>query len=502
MSAPVVLTILDGWGLSDRAEGNAVALAATPNFNRLWATWPHATLTTFGPSVGLPEGQMGNSEVGHLNIGAGRIVYQELPRINHAAQGAELAERLAATGLIDALKASGGTCHLAGLVSDGGVHAHVAHALALAGLIAGAGIPVAFHAFTDGRDTAPVSAPQFLADLERRRPEGAFIATVSGRYFAMDRDKRWERVKLAHDAMVEATGERAATASAALAEAQARGETDEFVTPTVIGSYGGMQDGDGLVFFNFRSDRAREILAALVDPAFDGFARPRRIDFAARVGMVSYGGGLDAHMKVLFEPQTLAEGLSETVSKAGLRQVHLAETEKYPHVTYFLNGGEEAPFPGEERVMVPSPKVATYDLKPEMSAPELSERVLEAIDGGSYEFVVVNFANPDMVGHTGDLDAAIRAVETVDAALGRIAAAVERRGGKLMIIADHGNCEEMIDRVTGEPHTAHTTNPVPVIVGPWDGTVQDGILADVAPTLLQLMGIAQPKAMTGRSLLR
>lgn len=501
MSAPVVLTILDGWGLSERAEGNAVALAATPNFSRLWATWPHATLTTFGPSVGLPEGQMGNSEVGHLNIGAGRIVYQELPRINNAAAGSELAERLAATGLIDALRASGGTCHLAGLVSDGGVHAHLEHALALAGLIAGAGIPVAIHAFTDGRDTAPTSAPQFLAELERRRPEGAFIATVSGRYYAMDRDRRWDRVKLAYDAMVDAAGERAATASDALAAAQARGETDEFVTPTAIGSYGGMKDGDGLVFFSFRSDRAREILLALVDPAFDGFARARRIDFAGRVGMVSYGGGLDAFMNVLFEPQTLAEGLSETVSKAGLRQVHLAETEKYPHVTYFLNGGEEAPFPGEDRVMVPSPKVATYDLKPEMSAPELTERVLEAIDGGNYEFVVVNFANPDMVGHTGDLDAAIRAVETVDAALGRIAGAVERRGGKLMVIADHGNCEEMIDRATGEPHTAHTTNPVPVIVGPWDGTVADGVLADVAPTLLQLMGVAQPEAMTGRSLL-
>ncbi|MCO6389799.1 2,3-bisphosphoglycerate-independent phosphoglycerate mutase [Aliihoeflea aestuarii] len=502
MTKPVVLTILDGWGIAPDTHGNAVTQANTPNFDRLWSEWGHATLTTFGPNVGLPDGQMGNSEVGHLNIGAGRIVFQDLPRINNAAADTELAERVAASGIVAALKASGGICHLAGLLSDGGVHAHQEHALAIARILADAGIPVALHAFTDGRDTAPSSAAGFLAEVEARLPASAQIATVSGRYYAMDRDRRWERIEKAYDAMVEATGEHAATVQDAVAAALARGETDEFVLPTVIGEYSGMKDGDGLLFFNFRSDRAREILTALVDPAFDGFQTRRRVQFASAVGMVSYGDALDPYLAKLFEPQTLADGLSETVSKAGLRQVHLAETEKYPHVTYFLNGGEEAPFPGEDRVMVPSPKVATYDLKPEMSAPELCDKVLEAIASDFYDLVVVNFANPDMVGHTGILEAAIVAVETVDASLGRIAASVEARGGRLMVIADHGNCEEMIDLKTGLPHTAHTTNLVPVIVGPGMYHVRDGILADVAPTLLRLMELKQHPAMTGQSLIK
>ncbi|MHB2267064.1 2,3-bisphosphoglycerate-independent phosphoglycerate mutase [Aliihoeflea sp. PC F10.4] len=502
MTKPVVLTILDGWGIAPDTAGNAVSQARTPTFDRLLRDWGHATLTTFGPSVGLPDGQMGNSEVGHLNIGAGRIVFQELPRINQAAAGTELAERIAASGIITALKASGGTCHLAGLVSNGGVHAHQNHALAVAHILADAGVSVALHAFTDGRDTAPSSAAGFLAEVEARLPASARIATVSGRYYAMDRDNRWERVEKAYRAMAEATGEHSATAQAAIAAGSVRGETDEFILPTVIGDYAGMKDGDGLVFFNFRSDRAREILTALVDPAFTGFARQRRIAFAGAVGMVSYGDALDPFLATLFAPQTLSDGLSETVSKAGLAQVHLAETEKYPHVTYFLNGGEEAPFAGEDRVMVPSPKVATYDLQPDMSAPELCGKVLEAIESGNYSLIIVNFANPDMVGHTGVLAAAIAAVETVDGALGRIAAAVEAHGGRLMVIADHGNCEEMIDLETGLPHTAHTTNPVPVIVGPGDHHVRDGILADVAPTLLDLMGVAQPAAMTGKSLIR
>ncbi len=502
MTKPVVLTILDGWGIAPATHGNAVTQAHTPNFDRLWGEWGHATLTTFGPNVGLPDGQMGNSEVGHLNIGAGRIVFQDLPRINKAAAGTELAERIATSGIIDALKASGGTCHLAGLVSDGGVHAHQEHALAIAHILAQAGISVALHAFSDGRDTAPSSAAGFLAEVEARLPASARIATVSGRYYAMDRDKRWERIEKTFDALVEANGKHAASAQDAVSAATARGETDEFILPTVIGGYAGMKDGDGLLFFNFRSDRAREILTALIDPAFDGFRPRRQVRFASAVGMVSYGDALDPYLAKLFEPQTLADGLSETVAKAGLRQVHLAETEKYPHVTYFLNGGEEAPFPGEDRVMVPSPKVATYDLKPQMSALELCDKVLEAIESDLYALVVVNFANPDMVGHTGILEAAVTAVETVDAALGRITAAVESRGGRMIVIADHGNCEEMIDLKTGLPHTAHTTNLVPVIVGPGDYKVHDGILADVAPTLLDLMDVAQPDAMTGRSLIR
>lgn len=501
MTKPVVLTILDGWGIAPDTAGNAVTQARTPGFDRLWRDWGHATLTTFGPDVGLPEGQMGNSEVGHLNIGAGRIVFQDLPRINQAAAGTELAERIAASGIVAALKASGGTCHLAGLVSDGGVHAHQDHALAIARILAGAGIPVALHAFTDGRDTAPSSATGFLQHVQAGLPEGARIATVSGRYYAMDRDNRWERVEKAYLAMAEGRGEHAPTAQTAIAAGLARGETDEFILPSVISDYAGMKDGDGLIFFNFRSDRAREILFALLAPAFDGFIRDRQVRFAGAVGMVSYGDALDPLLSTLFTPQTLADGLSETVSKAGLRQIHLAETEKYPHVTYFLNGGEEPPFPGEDRVMVPSPKVATYDLQPQMSAPELCQKVVEAIESGQYALIVVNFANPDMVGHTGVLAAAVAAVETVDAALGRIVSAVEDQGGKLMVIADHGNCEEMIDLITGLPHTAHTTNPVPVIVGPGAFIVRDGILADVAPTLLDLLGVAKPAVMTGRSLI-
>lgn len=502
MKRPTALLILDGWGCSEEEEGNAVRLARTPTFDRLWRDWPHATLTTFGPAVGLPEGQMGNSEVGHLNIGAGRVVFQELPRINRAIAEGDLARRLAESGLAERLKATGGACHLAGLVSDGGVHAHMDHALAIARILAKEGVRVLVHAFTDGRDTPPRSARELLPAFEEQLPQGAAIATLSGRYFAMDRDKRWDRVAKAYDAMTRGAGPHAASLSDALAMADAADIGDEFIEPAVIGGYAGMEDGDALCFFNFRADRARQLLQALLEPGFDAFERARTVDFSACVGMVDYGAGLAAHMGVLFPAQLLDDGLSETVARAGLTQLHMAETEKYPHVTYFLNGGREAPFDGEDRLMVPSPKVATYDLKPEMSAVELTERVVEAIDGGKYDFLVVNFANPDMVGHTGDIDAAIRAVETVDAALARIVDALDRRKGAAMIIADHGNCEMMIDPATGGPHTAHTTNPVPVLVSAGKAAaLHDGILADVAPTLLALMGLDQPAAMTGRSLI-
>ncbi|MBZ8134474.1 2,3-bisphosphoglycerate-independent phosphoglycerate mutase [Afifella sp. IM 167] len=498
---PTMLLILDGFGWSEKEEGNAVRQAKTPNFDRLYETCPHAFLTTCGPAVGLPEGQMGNSEVGHLNIGAGRVVMQELPRIDHAIKTGDLASRLGATGLAERLRASGGVCHILGLVSTGGVHSHQDHAAALARILAEAGVTCRLHAFTDGRDTAPQLADEYLADLEKALPEGARIATVSGRYYAMDRDKRWDRVKLAYDAMVHGKGIAAGSARGAVRAALKNGETDEFITPSVVGDYSGMKDGDALVCFNFRSDRVREILGALLLSGFDGFERGRTVDFAAAVGMVAYGGELEGDMQVLFEPQTLADGLSETVSKAGRRQMHMAETEKYPHVTYFLNGGEETPFEGEDRLMVPSPKVATYDLQPEMSAPELTEKLLAAIDSDSYDLFVVNYANPDMVGHTGSLPAAITAVETVDQALGRIEAAIRERGGSLLFTADHGNCETMIDPETGGPHTAHTLNPVPVVlVSPRPARLSDGKLADLAPTLLALMGIEQPAAMTGASL--
>ena len=500
---PVMLMILDGWGWREERENNAVLLAKTPNFDQLWASSPRAFLKTSGLDVGLPPGQMGNSEVGHLNLGAGRVVMQDLPRINQAIEDGSIAKVLEASGLIAALKASGGACHLLGLVSPGGVHAHQDHAAALAHILVGQGIPVRVHIFTDGRDTPPRSAVGFIADFIAALPPQAVIATVCGRYFAMDRDNRWERVEQAWRAMVLGEGHAFADAPAAIASAYAEGVNDEFIKPAVIGGYAGMRDGDGLLSFNFRSDRIREILDAVLYADFVGFARPRRPLLAKAVSMTSYSAELDTMMPALFAPQTLANGLGETVAKAGLAQVHMAETEKYPHVTYFFNGGEEEPYPREDRIMVPSPKVATYDLQPEMSAPELTDRAVEAIESGRYDLVVLNFANPDMVGHTGILAAAIKAVETVDAGLGRITDAIARAGGAVLVTADHGNCEVMVDPVTGAPHTAHTTNPVPVmVVGSAASGLANGRLADIAPTLLALLGLPQPAEMTGVSLLR
>ncbi|MBL6458351.1 2,3-bisphosphoglycerate-independent phosphoglycerate mutase [Belnapia sp. T6] len=501
-----MLTILDGWGWREEEADNAVRLANTPVFDALWATGPHAFLRTSGRDVGLPDGQMGNSEVGHLNLGAGRVVMQDLPRIDAAVADGSLGKLPSLTDLIAALRGTGGTCHLLGLLSPGGVHSHQAHAAALARVLSEAGIPTAFHGFTDGRDTPPEASPGYLATLRQATGSlpGFRIATLTGRYFAMDRDHRWERVGQAWRALVLAEGEHAPDAEAAIAAAHAKKVTDEFIPATVIGDYASMRDGDGLLCFNFRADRVREILDALLEPDFTGFERPRVPRFAAAVGMTEYSEGLSHRLATLFPPQPMQDLLAEVVSRAGLRQLHAAETEKYPHVTFFLNGGQEPPYPGEDRIMVPSPKVATYDLQPEMSAPELCEKVVAAINTGTYDLVVLNFANPDMVGHTGSLPAAIKAVETVDAALGRIVEAVKAGGGALLVTADHGNCELMKDPVTGGPHTAHTTNPVPVLLvnGPPGATLADGRLADVAPTLLELMGQPQPAAMTGVSLLR
>jgi 2,3-bisphosphoglycerate-independent phosphoglycerate mutase len=500
---PVMLMILDGWGWREEAENNAVLLANTPNFDRLWAASPHAFLNTSGLDVGLPGGQMGNSEVGHLNLGAGRVVMQDLPRINQAIEDGSLETALDGSGLIASLKASGGTCHLLGLVSPGGVHAHQDHAVALAQILARRGIPVSVHVFTDGRDTPPQSAAEYLAAFAAALPPQARIATVSGRYFAMDRDNRWERVEQAWRAIALGEGRPFPDAQAAIADAYASGTTDEFILPAVIAGYQGMRDGDGLLSFNFRSDRIREILAPMLQADFAGFVRPRTPILSKAVSMTAYSAELSQLMPALFQPQTLANGLGETVSRAGMTQVRMAETEKYPHVTYFFNGGEETPYPGEDRVMVPSPKVATYDLQPEMSAPELTRRAVEAIGSGKYDLVVLNFANPDMVGHTGVLSAAIKAVETVDSGLGAIADAITAAGGALLVTADHGNCELMVDPVTGEPHTAHTTNPVPImLIGGGDKTLANGRLGDIAPTLLSLLGLPQPAEMTGTSLLR
>jgi 2,3-bisphosphoglycerate-independent phosphoglycerate mutase len=498
---PVMLVILDGWGASDIADDNAVALANTPNFDRLWATCPHGFLRTSGLDVGLPNGQMGNSEVGHLNIGAGRVVMQDLPRIDTAIANGSIAQLPALQALIAALQASGGMCHLIGLVSPGGVHAHQDHGAALARVLTEAGIRVAAHVILDGRDTAPRSGGDALRRFQTALPEQVRIATVSGRYYAMDRDNRWERVSRAYLAMAEAEGPGFAEASSAVDDGYGRNVTDEFVIPAVIGGYRGMADGDAILCFNFRADRARELMAAFVDPDFAGFARPRTLRLAAATGMTRYSDALAPFMTALFAPQTMTSLLGETVAAAGLRQLRLAETEKYPHVTYFLNGGNETPNPGEDRTMVPSPKVATYDLQPEMSARALTDHALAALTAGAHDLLILNFANPDMVGHTGSLPAAIRAVETVDACLGDIAERVAAKGGALLVTADHGNCETMRDPLTGGPHTAHTTNPVPVLLAGVQTGLHNGRLADIAPTLLALLGVAQPDEMTGVSLL-
>jgi 2,3-bisphosphoglycerate-independent phosphoglycerate mutase len=501
---PVMLVILDGWGWRADAVDNAVLQARTPCFDRLWASCPRAFLHTSGHDVGLPDGQMGNSEVGHLNLGAGRVVMQDLPRISRAVADGSIAAMPAIADLLAKLQASKGRLHLMGLLSPGGVHSHQDHGLALARIFAAAGIPVSVHAWTDGRDTPPRASQDFLAKFEPLLPPGASMATICGRYFSMDRDNRWERVSKAWSAMALGEGERAPDAASVIAAAHKADVTDEFIPASVLGDYAGMRDGDAVLCFNFRADRVREIMTALVDPAFAGFPRQRVVVLCGAAGLTEYSAALNPVLGTVFPPQSMQDILGQVVSAAGRRQLRMAETEKYPHVTYFLNGGEETPFPGEERIMVPSPKVATYDLQPEMSAPELAEKAVQAIGTGQFDLIVLNFANADMVGHTGILAAAIAACEAVDAGLSRIVDAVQAQGGAVLVTADHGNAELMRDATTGAPYTAHTTNPVPVfLVGaPAGAVLEEGRLADVAPTLLALMGLPQPAAMTGRSLLK
>ena len=501
---PLVLCILDGWGMRKEPEANAPLLANTPNFDRVWESCPRTTLTASGEAVGLPDGQIGNSEVGHTNIGAGRIVWMDLPRISRAIDRGEFGTNPALTKAIAQVSASQGKMHIAGLLSDGGVHSHMDHMIAATRAVAAAGIPVCLHIYLDGRDVAPGSAAGYVAALEKALPPGARIASVSGRFFAMDRDNRWDRVSAAYRAMVAADGKPAPDAGAAVAQAAAAGETDEFVTPHVITGHEGIRDGDGLFFINFRADRAREILSAIIDPDFDGFDTGPRPDLAAALGMVSYSDRLSGFMAVMFPPEEIVNTLGAFLSSQGKAQFRIAETEKYPHVTYFLNGGVEEPYPGETRYMAPSPKVKTYDMKPEMSAAQVTQNLVAAIKSGTYDLIVVNYANPDMVGHTGDLAAAIAACEAVDAGLGDVLAALEAAGGAMLLTADHGNCDMMTDPKTGGPHTAHTLSPVPlVLIGGPDGAGLDagGVLGDLAPTLLALMGLDAPKEMTGRTLL-
>ncbi|WP_299897960.1 2,3-bisphosphoglycerate-independent phosphoglycerate mutase [uncultured Ruegeria sp.] len=499
---PVVLCILDGWGLSDDKQANAPLLANTPTFDAIMAKFPHATLVTHGPDVGLPNGQMGNSEVGHTNIGAGRVVAMDLGQIDLAIEDGSFFGNEALQAFISKVKASGGTAHLMGLVSDGGVHGHLNHIIAATRAITDAGVPVALHAVTDGRDVAPKSALTYLSRLEERLPEGARVVTVSGRYFAMDRDNRWERVSEAYDAMINGKGRAANTAHGAVDHAYNQSESDEFITPTVLEGYEGVVDGDGFFCLNFRADRAREILRAIGEPGFAEFETGPRPKLSALLGMVDYSDGHNAYMTTVFPKRAIENTLGEWVAKQGLRQFRLAETEKYPHVTFFLNGGKETPEQGEDRCMPKSPKVATYDLQPEMSSAEVTARFVEAIEQG-YDLIVTNYANPDMVGHTGDLQAAIKACEAVDTGLAQVVAALEKAGGAMIITADHGNCEVMVDPATGGAHTAHTLNPVPVALvgGPEGARLRQGRLSDLAPTLLDLMNLPKPPEMTGESLL-
>lgn len=501
---PILLLILDGWGHAEPAPDNAISNAQCPNWRRLWASRPHTLIRTDGMAVGLPEGQMGNSEVGHMNLGAGRIVYQDLTRIDAAIADGSFYDNPVLSAAIRAVSAAGRTLHLMGLLSPGGVHSHESHFLAVLEAARRHGAPrIAVHAFLDGRDTPPRSAGPSIAALESalaRLPE-ARIATIGGRYYGMDRDRRWERVERAWRAIVDGEAEfDLSDARAGLDAAYARGEDDEFVQPTLINGGCPVIDGDAVIFLNFRADRARQISQAFVLEDFRGFARRRSPRLAAFVGMAEYASELP--VQVAFPPQSMANTLPEVLAKAGMTQLRIAETEKYAHVTFFFSGGREEPYPGEQRILVPSPKVATYDLQPEMSCPEVTDQLVAAIESGEFDFIVCNLANPDMVGHTGKLPAAIQAVEAVDVALGRIESAIRKVGGCLLVTADHGNLEDMWDEEHGQPSTQHTMNPVPVLLIGVDRPLRaGGSLRDIAPTVLELMGLPPPPEMSGRSLL-
>jgi 2,3-bisphosphoglycerate-independent phosphoglycerate mutase len=510
--SPVVLTILDGWGYREEKDGNAIATAKTPVMDSLWAAYPRTLIHTSGRSVGLPDGQMGNSEVGHLNIGAGRVVPQELVRISDAVEDGSLLSNPALVKLCEKVRATGGKLHLTGLCSEGGVHSHLSHIQGLLELAKAQGISeVYIHAITDGRDTTPKEGVEALAKIESyiKKVGVGRIATISGRYYAMDRDKRWDRVHRAYEVMTTEGAPDGRSAVEVLQASYTEGVTDEFVIPTRIAP-GTVASGDGLIFFNFRPDRARELTQAFVSPDFHGFER-QLIEPLAFASFTQYDPKLSSVM-VAFEPQNLNNILGEVIAKHGLRQLRTAETEKYAHVTYFFNGGLEQPFEGEDREMVQSPMVATYDEAPQMSAVEVTDGVVAALEKGIYAFVVVNYANPDMVGHTGMMDATVVAIETVDKCLGRLLAGVTKAGGTAIIIADHGNAEQMFDE-DGNPWTAHTTNPVPFILVEGEGRKipghgtdvplrPDGCLADIAPTILELLRLPQPIEMTGRSMIR
>lgn len=508
-NAPVALIIMDGWGIGKEDDpSNAIKKGKTPNLDKIAKDFPKATLQASGMFVGLPDGQMGNSEVGHTNIGAGRVVYQELTRITKSIADGDFFENKALLKAARDAKAAGGALHLMGLVSPGGVHSHTKHLYGLLELAKREGLQkVYIHCFLDGRDVPPASAHEYLAELEEKiKIIGVGqIATISGRFYAMDRDKRWNRVELAYKAIASADAPKKASSAEAIQASYAdksekpEGVTDEFVIPVVIGDYSGMKSGDGVIFFNFRPDRARELTHAFTDETFDGFKRVEGLKLSYTT-MTQYEKGLNVN--IAYPPESITNTLGETIAKNGLKQLRIAETEKYAHVTFFFNGGVEKEYDGEDRILVPSPKVATYDLKPEMSAIEVTDKVVEAIKSAKYDFIIMNYANGDMVGHTGVMDAAVKAVETVDTCVGRTVAAIREMGGEVIIIADHGNADMMVDPNTKEPFTAHTTNPVPIYcVSDRVAKVNNGALCDVSPTLLTLAGLEIPKEMTGKVLI-
>lgn len=504
MARPVVLCILDGWGHSDATSHNAIAGANTPCWDEISSSSPHTLLKTSGLAVGLPDGQMGNSEVGHMNIGSGRIVMQSLPKIDQAIEDGSLEQNTLLQDAIQTLKDSGGTCHILGLLSPGGVHAHQYHMAALAKMVGRTEIPVKIHAFTDGRDTPPNSAREYIGTFEKyiSNAPSVSIASLCGRYFAMDRDNRWERVKKSYDAIITGTGTRVESATDAINHAYDAGVTDEFIEPYVMQDYKGVKDGDVIIMANFRADRARQILTALLDPEFKEFERPD-IRLAKAIGMVEYSKQHNAFIDTLFPQEEMKDTLGAIIADKGDKQLRIAETEKYAHVTFFFNGGIENAFKGEDRILVPSPKVATYDLKPEMSAFEVTDKLVEAINSDKYGLIVANYANTDMVGHTGNYDAAVKAVEAVDTCLCRLSDAINGAGGVMLVTADHGNAESMIDE-NDQPNTQHTTGPVPLVMTgnyPKGLSLKEGRLCDIAPTILQLMDIDQPNAMSGESLI-
>jgi 2,3-bisphosphoglycerate-independent phosphoglycerate mutase len=535
MKKPVLLCILDGWGVKRGGAHDAISLAKTPVFNELLKTCPNSVLETSGLAVGLPDGQMGNSEVGHMNIGGGRIVMQTLPKIDVSIKNGQLKNHKVIQNQIETLKDNGGSLHLMGLVSDGGVHAHQDHIIYLAKLYAENGVNVKIHAFTDGRDTPPNSAIDFVAHLVKQTAgyENIMIATIGGRYYGMDRDKRWDRVAKAYNAIVTPTeqSERRGLAEPPskiptpsgrddiggfespvelIKQSYQNNVNDEFILPSVNKNYNGMKDGDGILMANFRADRARQILEALTNDNFKEFHRNKKIKFSTAVGMVEYSENLNKNLKTIFPSEVVSNTIGEVIANLGLKQLRIAETEKYAHVTFFFNGGEENVFAGEERIMVQSPKVATYDLQPEMSANELTEKLVTAINGKKFDLIVCNYANGDMVGHTGIMSAAIKAVETLDACMGKLKTAIEKTDGVMIISADHGNVEEMVDE-NGLPHTQHTIGAVPFIIVNLDSgfrqndagevKLKNGRLCDIAPTILDIMGIEKPAEMNGVSLL-